>query len=82
MLGTADEAQAAIADAEKLVLQKQQEEHNRARRAERDKEFWVDGVVGREPTQLAYLVAQTIANITAYFHPDPDNPLTLKSVER
>ena len=59
-----------IQEAERIKVEEQ--------RAARDRHFWVDGVVGGKPTQLAYLVAQAIANITAYIHPDPDNPPTVK----
>jgi hypothetical protein len=27
---------------------------------------------------MAYLIAQAMANISAYFHPDPNNPPTVK----
>ena len=59
-----------VQEAERIKVKEQ--------RAARDRHFWVDGVVGGEPTQLAYLVAQAPANITTYFHPDPDNPPTMK----
>ena len=58
-----------IQEAERIKVEEQREA--------RDRHFWVDGVVDREPTQLAYLVAQALANITAYFHSDPDNPPTV-----
>ena len=45
--------------------------------AARDRHRWVDGVVGGKPTQQAYLVAQALANIKAYFYPNPDNPPTV-----
>ena len=60
----------AIQEAERIKVEEQ--------RAARDRHFWVDGVVGGEPTQQAYLVAQALTNITAYFHPDPDNLPTVK----
>lgn len=34
--------------------------------------------MGGEFIQLAYLVTQGLALITAYFHPDPHNPPTVK----
>ena len=46
--------------------------------AKRDRHFWVDGVIGGKSNQLAHLVAQVLANITAYFRPDPDNPPMVK----
>jgi len=48
------------------------------RRAKRDKDMWVDGQVGGQPTEMAYLVAQVLAHLPAFFHPDPDNPPTVK----
>jgi hypothetical protein len=27
---------------------------------------------------MAYLIAQAIAHISSYYHPDPDNPPTVK----
>ena len=35
----------------------------------------------REPTQLAYPVAQGLTIVTAYFYPDPDSQPTVKSFE-
>jgi hypothetical protein len=36
--------------------------------------MWVDGT----PTEMAYRIAQAMANISAYIHPDPNNPPTVK----
>jgi hypothetical protein len=32
--------------------------------------MWIDGQL----TEMAYLIAQAIANISSYYHPDPDTP--------
>jgi hypothetical protein len=47
-----------------------------AKLALRRSQMWVDG----KPTEMAYLIAQAIANIAAYFHPDPNNPSTVRGV--
>jgi hypothetical protein len=41
-----------------------------AKLALRWSQMWVEGT----PTEMAYLIAQAIANIATCFHPDPDNP--------
>ena len=81
MDGSARESQARLEDAAEArarELKCQEVQRETAMRSQRDRDFWVDGVVSGRPTQLAYLVAQAIANMTAYFHPDPDNPPTVK----
>jgi hypothetical protein len=45
-----------------------------AARAQRRADMWVEG----KPTEMAYLIAQAIAHISSYYHPDPDNPPTVK----
>lgn len=64
------------AEARARELQAVERRKAEEKRASHDRHFWVDGIVGSGPTQLAYLAAQALANITAYFHPDLDNPPT------
>ena len=66
------------ADERLQAMQREEQRKESERREQRHRDFWVDGVVGGEPTQMAYLVAQALAHVTAHFHPDPDNPPTVK----
>jgi hypothetical protein len=43
-------------------------------RIQRRADMWIDG----QPTEMAYLIAQAIVNISSYYRPDPDNPPTVK----
>ena len=58
----------------KEALEAKERREEARRRVKRDEDMWV----GSQPTEMAYMIAQSIANISAYFHPDPDNPPTVK----
>ena len=60
--------------ADDLLREAKDAEDMRVRREKRVKDFFVNGVA----TEMAYFVAQAICCITSYFHPDPDNPPTVK----
>ena len=68
----------AKAEARARDIQEAERRKAEEQRAAHDRHFWVDGEVGGKPTHLAYSAAQALANITAYIHPDPDNPPTMK----
>jgi hypothetical protein len=44
------------------------------RKQERDADMFIEG----QPTEMAYLIAQALAHLAAIFHPDPDNPPTVR----
>ena len=44
------------------------------KRKDRMDNMFVEG----KPTEMAYLIAQALARITSFFHPDPDNPPRVK----
>jgi hypothetical protein len=69
---------AAVEETRKQLAQAEEDRKEKARREKRDADMWVDGIVGGKPTQMAFLIAQVLAHLTAYFHPDPDNPPTVK----
>ena len=68
----------AEADAVKRAAKANEVETKSRRRPKRDRDFWVNGLVVGTPTEMAYPVTQAITHLTAYFHPDPDNPPTVK----
>ena len=57
-------------------LKAEEEEKKRIRRAKRDEDMFSEG----KPTEMAYMVAQAIAHLSAYYHRDPDNPPTVKGL--
>jgi hypothetical protein len=59
---------------DELIRAKQDAKAMRIRREKREKDFFAKGT----PTEMAYFVAQALCQITAYFHPDPDNSPTVK----
>jgi len=73
-----EERMQAQAEAAQREAQAEEDRKKQERRTKRDSDYWVDGHVGGAPTEMAYLVAQVLAHLTAYFHPDPDNPPTVR----